>query len=281
MSSFIRRYLPLLLALGTAQAAFAADAALDIVDRARSYLGAAYCHGGTSSACFDCSGFVTYLYRDRVPGLPRWSREMASFGRPVPVDELRPGDLLFYATGTRSGVVTHVAIYAGQSSIIHAISDGPNRGVALTRLDARYWRNRFVGARRVLEEVAPTETETEGLRFARGEYRGELRSGEPHGTGTLLLDNGDRYDGQFRDGTFHGEGTYRWADGEVYDGRFIDGAPVPDAGQSESVREPDRETYLSEPDSPWDTWDGVVEGDFEAWREAEEQAFREFLQRNR
>jgi hypothetical protein len=216
---------------------------------------------------------------------------MARFGEPVGIEQVRPGDLLFFATGPDPGVISHVAIYIGQDSIIHAVSDGPERGVTITPLSARYWSRRVHSARRVLPVAAAGDRAAapdspgrdspvpdgpgsdgpgrdrpgpETVRFAKGTYTGDLSGGEPHGEGVLRMNNGDRYEGNFRDGVFHGTGTYTWADGRTYTGRFEDGRIV---GADE------RETYLEERDSPWNDFDGVVRGDFAAWWEDEQRAF--------
>ena len=213
---------------------------------------------------------------------------MVSFGAPVNRSEIRPGDLVFFATGPDPSIVSHVAIYIGQDSIIHAISDGPERGVTITPLSARYWRSRYHSARRVLpvrpasgreggggdgERPAAGERQkrstTEPIQYAKGTYSGELRNGEPHGTGVLRLNNGDRYEGEFREGRIEGQGTYTWADGRTYTGSFEDGAPV-------ETQTPD--TYLEERDSPWNEWDGVVRGDFAAWWQEEQDAFEQWKQ---
>lgn len=271
------------LLLAVAAAVPALDVTDEIVAPAQDYLGGGYCFGSATPSCFDCSGFVSYLYRPHVPDLPRSSRAMARFGEPVGLGELRPGDLLFFATGPDPEVISHVAIYIGQDSIIHAVSDGPERGVTMTPLSARYWSRRVHSARRVLPVAAAAAhegqpepaSEPEGepertrqpLRFAKGTYTGELRDGEPHGDGVLRLNNGDRYEGTFAGGVFHGEGTYTWADGRRYTGRFENGS-IAETGA--------RDTYLEQRDSPWNEFDGVVRGDFAAWWDDEQRAFEQW-----
>lgn len=214
----------------------ALDVHRDIVQKAQTYVGNGYCRGGTSPPCFDCSGFVGYVLKPHVSGLPRVSREMARYGATVNRNELRPGDLVFFATTPNRRVVSHVALYIGQDSIVHAISDGPNRGVNVTSLNARYWRTHFHSAGRVLPLAQAAEeggtaagageerTRTdEPIRYAKGLYTGELKGGEPHGNGELKLDNGDFYEGEFAGGVFEGDGLYEWSNGAVYRGEFADG----------------------------------------------------------
>jgi len=133
---------------------FAFDVESDIVARSQTYIGCAYRTGGTKPPEFDCSGFVGFIVRPYVPRLPRLSRDMADVGKPVTKDALLPGDLVFFATTEVPGAISHVALYLGNGSIVHAISDGPERGVRVTPLEARYWKTHYQRAVRVLPETA-------------------------------------------------------------------------------------------------------------------------------
>ena len=63
----------------------------------------------------------------------------------VKVDEVEPGDLLFFTT-TDPGA-SHVAIALGSDEFVHApSSDGV---VRVERLSSTYWQPRFLGARRI------------------------------------------------------------------------------------------------------------------------------------
>jgi cell wall-associated NlpC family hydrolase len=126
------------------------DPASDAVLRALGLLGVRYRFGGTTPETgFDCSGFVRWVFRD-VPAaleLPRASYDMARFAAPdVEPAALAPGDLVFFRI--RGNRVSHVGIYIGESKFIHA----PSRGgkVRVDRLDDRYWKRRYAGAKRIL-----------------------------------------------------------------------------------------------------------------------------------
>jgi hypothetical protein len=259
------------LALICGASLFALDVEKDIVREAEKYLGCAYLTGGTKPSKFDCSGFVGYIIKPYVPSLPRVSRDMSKAGKKIGKDELLPGDLVFFATTPISGMVSHVALYIGQNSVIHSISDGPNRGVTVSSLDARYWNQHFHSAVRVLPEIATPKTEpavvkTEApVTYAKGTYTGELKNGEPDGKGTLKLNNGDVYTGEFKKGSIEGTGTYTWKNGEQYKGSFKSGKTS--AG---------KETYLLAKDSDWETWNGYVMGDYEIWKAQQEKDFEAF-----
>jgi cell wall-associated NlpC family hydrolase len=108
-------------------------------------LGKPYQWGAAGPDRFDCSGLVQFVYSNLGVALPRVSRRQASTGVHVDRDDLRPGDLVFFSlSGTR---INHVGIYAGKDRFIHA----PRRynPVRLDSLNNSWWRQRFIGGRRV------------------------------------------------------------------------------------------------------------------------------------
>jgi cell wall-associated NlpC family hydrolase len=120
-------------------------------------LGVRYKFGGSSPETgLDCSGLVQYVFQ-QVTGvtLPRTAKEMSRMGDHVNVEDLQPGDLVFF--NTRRFAFSHVGIYLGENQFIHS----PRRGreVEVTTIDKRYWQKRFNGARRlvgVLPDMLPT-----------------------------------------------------------------------------------------------------------------------------
>jgi cell wall-associated NlpC family hydrolase len=123
-------------------------AANNVLMRALGLVGTPYRYGGnTPETGFDCSGLVTYVYRDVLDlRLPRSSGELAAVQGPkIAQDRLAAGDLVFF--GTR-GNVSHVGIYVGEGRFVHAPSTGGT--VRLDYLDGYYWRDHYTGAKRVL-----------------------------------------------------------------------------------------------------------------------------------
>lgn len=119
-----------------------------LVSTARSFVGIPYKWGGESARTgFDCSGLTMTVYKMNGLNLPRNSRAQFRAGRPVTVADLRPGDLLFFATnGGRR--VSHVGMYTGNNRFIHAPKKGQNiRSASLT---TSYFQKHFVGARTYL-----------------------------------------------------------------------------------------------------------------------------------
>jgi cell wall-associated NlpC family hydrolase len=123
-------------------------AASSVLMRALGLVGTPYRYGGnTPESGFDCSGLVTYVYRDMLAlNLPRTSRELAAIQGPkIATDRLTAGDLVFFGS---KGNVSHVGIYVGEGRFVHAPSTGGT--VRLDNLDGPYWRNHYTGAKRVL-----------------------------------------------------------------------------------------------------------------------------------
>lgn len=117
-----------------------------IVAEARRQIGRPYRLAGESPSGFDCSGLVWYAYHRAGLKVPRTTGTLFQTGRPVPLDQLQPGDLVFFRIG--SGTVSHVGIYAGQSRMIHA--PRPGATVREESLRTGYWQKHYVGARRLL-----------------------------------------------------------------------------------------------------------------------------------
>ena len=81
--------------------------------------------------------------------LPRTAKEMSRVGDKVALDDLKPGDLVFF--NTRRFAFSHVGIYLGDNQFIHAPARG--REVEVATFDKSFWQKRFNGARRLAGAV--------------------------------------------------------------------------------------------------------------------------------
>ncbi|MGP1612845.1 MAG: C40 family peptidase [Catonella sp.] len=100
-----------------------------IANFALNFVGNPYVWGGTSlTRGADCSGFVMSVYANFGIGLNRTSRAQASNGYAVGMNELQPGDLVFYAANGRR--ISHVAMYIGGGKVVHAST--PRTGIIVS-----------------------------------------------------------------------------------------------------------------------------------------------------
>ena len=112
---------------------------------ALSLRGTPYAWGGTTPKGFDCSGFTRYVYAQHGIFLPRTAGHQYRIGAAVAARNLRPGDLVFFSTIAPGP--SHVGLAIGGGRFVHAPSA---RGkVRVESLGARYWRRRYLGARRI------------------------------------------------------------------------------------------------------------------------------------
>lgn len=120
-----------------------------------------YCCGYQPVGGFDCSGVTWWVMKhadegwDNTPprGYAGWelpqrtSASMASVGKKIGWDEIRPGDLLFY-DGNDDGTVDHVDTYIGNGWAID--SGSGNAGVTITRVSDTWYEDHFVHGRRII-----------------------------------------------------------------------------------------------------------------------------------
>ncbi|MDA3734173.1 NlpC/P60 family protein [Niameybacter massiliensis] len=116
----------------------------EVIAYAKQFLGNPYVYGGNSlTKGADCSGFVQQVYKNFDISLQRSSRsQFASNGTKVSKNDLLPGDLIFYGY---NGNIDHVAIYAGNGSIIHAST--PKTGITMGELN---YGKPIIGIKRVI-----------------------------------------------------------------------------------------------------------------------------------
>lgn len=115
-----------------------------IVQTALQYLGVPYVFGGNSPTTgLDCSAFVKLVYSKFGIDLPRVSRDQAKVGTPVSIEDIQPGDRLYFAC--KHSYIDHCGIYAGNGYFIHASA---SHGVTVTSLSNKFYANSLVAIMR-------------------------------------------------------------------------------------------------------------------------------------
>lgn len=121
-----------------------------LIEMAKSLQGKPYVYGSNGPNSFDCSGFVSYVYKNAVGiSLPRVSRDQARSGSFVTMANLMPGDIVSFDTNGGRNSVSHVGIYIGDGEFIHAASTG-SWTVKTDSLYSNYYSNTFMGGARIL-----------------------------------------------------------------------------------------------------------------------------------
>jgi cell wall-associated NlpC family hydrolase len=129
------------------------DVAVRAIAFAYDRLGTPYLWGGTGSAAdngeFDCSGLTQAAYGSVGVTIPRVAADQWYAGPHVPRDQLKPGDLVFFAYNVSDpSTIHHVGIYVGGGAMI----DAPHTG-AVIRFDPIDTFGGYIGAVRPYAQV--------------------------------------------------------------------------------------------------------------------------------
>lgn len=112
-----------------------------LVAEAARWLGVPYKYAGNDKKGVDCSGLTSQVFLKTLNvKMPRSSREQQQWCTNIRKENLQPGDLVFFATGSNRNRVSHVGLYIGNGDIIHASS---SRGVIISNLTENYYLKRY------------------------------------------------------------------------------------------------------------------------------------------
>jgi cell wall-associated NlpC family hydrolase len=112
-----------------------------VVQISMQYLGDPYVWGAAGPTTFDCSGLVSYVFAQVGISLPHFAASQWNYGTYVPVDQLEPGDLVFFEN------LGHVGIYVGGGDYIQAPQ--PGDVVKITPLSESWSAVNYYGAKRI------------------------------------------------------------------------------------------------------------------------------------
>jgi cell wall-associated NlpC family hydrolase len=100
---------------------------------ARAQIGEPYRYGAAGPTSWDCSGLTMQAWAAAGVSLPHYSGAQYADSAKVDLDDLQPGDLLFWGSGPSS--IYHVALYVGDGRMIHA----PRPGRSVEEVSMYYW----------------------------------------------------------------------------------------------------------------------------------------------
>ena len=106
-----------------------------IVDYALQFVGNPYVYGGTSlTNGTDCSGFTQSVLANFGINISRTAGAQSQGGTAVDLNNLEPGDLLYYE-GSGDYGIGHVTMYIGDGKVVHASSS--TTGIIVSDVDYR------------------------------------------------------------------------------------------------------------------------------------------------
>ncbi|MBL1102494.1 C40 family peptidase [Streptomyces coffeae] len=104
--------------------------AATVISFLKAQLGKAYVLGTSGPSSYDCSGLTKAAFKQVGIDLPRVSQEQSTVGTQVSLDNLQPGDILYWGS---SGSAYHVGVYIGGGKFIGA--QNPSTGIVERSLD--------------------------------------------------------------------------------------------------------------------------------------------------
>ena len=104
-------------------------------------IGDKYVFGAAGMTYWDCSGLTMRAFQSAGVSLPHSSRAQYGYGKSIKRSDLKPGDLVFFGRP-----ISHVGIYLGKGTMVHAPRSGSRVKVASA---SNLGRKPYVGARRL------------------------------------------------------------------------------------------------------------------------------------
>lgn len=128
---------------------------VDLIDQliqtASDKIGTRYRSGGTTTAGFDCSGFMCSTFGNFDIKLPRSSIEQSSFGEKVETEKVQKGDLIFFKTNGRRHI-NHVGMVIDVvDDEIKFIHSSTHSGVIISSTKEPYYQRNFAQVNRVIK----------------------------------------------------------------------------------------------------------------------------------
>lgn len=122
----------------------------DITGYAQNFLGLHYRYAGVSPKTgFDCSGFTSYILKEFNLKVSSCSSSQSRQGERISLDEVLPGDLVFFG---RRGRIQHVAMVVEKTPEgIMCVHSTCSRGIIVENIStSKYWKPKILFARDVI-----------------------------------------------------------------------------------------------------------------------------------
>ena len=135
----------------------AAETADLIVAEAKKYLGRPWVWAANGPDSFDCTGLTKFIYAKFGYQLGRTVPGQMANGRPVEGDfhNLQKGDIIIWGNRADKSKPGHVGIFIAvdaSGKFFTFIHTSCSRGVVVSRSNETYYKDRYLGARRILPD---------------------------------------------------------------------------------------------------------------------------------
>lgn len=124
----------------------------ELLAYAKTFLGTPYVYGANGPDSFDCTGYTCYVFKHFGYSLPRtaYNQGYNNYAPKIEnVEDLKPGDLVFFNTISDNDLSDHAGIYLGDNMFIHCNS-GSSMSVVIQDITNSYYKPRFSWGRRVI-----------------------------------------------------------------------------------------------------------------------------------
>ncbi len=122
-----------------------------LIQFARIYLKKPYCYGSNVPKCFDCSGFVKFVFSKFAVDLPNSSGSIALKGKFISFKNAAAGDLVFFnGRSYNNETIGHVGIVTSAvNDTISFIHASVQAGVIVSHTGEDYYKKRLLFVKRV------------------------------------------------------------------------------------------------------------------------------------
>jgi cell wall-associated NlpC family hydrolase len=132
---------------GAGNSGTASSTGQEIASFAQQYVGYPYAYAGEGPYAFDCSGFTKFVIQNTLGmDITHDMFTQIGMGQSVGMNELQPGDLVFFANTFRPGL-SHTGVYIGGGQFVHA--ENESTGVIVSDLNSDYYGSRWAGGTRL------------------------------------------------------------------------------------------------------------------------------------
>lgn len=117
---------------------------------ARTFLGTKWKYAGNDERGMDCSGLICTSYKAAGVTVPRTTGTLKEATVEIEIDEVKDGDLIFFATGSNKNRLNHVGMVVNVTPAeIQFIHASTSRGVIISSLNEPFWLGSYLSVGRL------------------------------------------------------------------------------------------------------------------------------------